>query len=575
MSRMKKVLAVFVTLVMLVTMTVAVSAEFDDEMADVGMFMAEETDGTGETGATGTEDTTTTETKIPTVAGVVYEEGIKVTGYQIIKYNDENHLYEAVREGSITLEDGKLAPNPTDVQKLANDLTDLESAEFSRIEEKEIWTCESLAAGTWMIIITGSSKYLYNPAIVSVMATTAGPDGGNLVIPDNWEEYAYVKKSEPDITKKAVTENVKSVQYGDVVQFEITADVPNYTDLAIDTKDLQYKITDSFEGFEFVSFDFAQVGNIVDGVLDKNAIDIDKSLLPQVNGSMTTFTVDLSPEPWGTAVLTPPLQLGDKRQFIKSHRGEKIVIKYSVKVTSATKYAVDKLTNKVDFTYSINDGVIQTKNAKTIHYTFGIDTAFGHEFNTGEFIKINDSTNAKVQYDENGQATVVDGKALSGAEFKLCIRKDESGTLGAEFKDASGSARFTTDINGRLEINGLDSDVVYWLVEVTPPTGYTLVDTPISIEIVDTYDENGILTGYKVKIGGQEVANYTYTDNETTDGTIEFETNRGTPYAFKNTKVGELPSTGGIGTTIFTTSGCILMILAAAIFFAGRRKDNK
>lgn len=42
-----------------------------------------------------------------------------------------------------------------------------------------------------------------------------------------------------------------------------------------------------------------------------------------------------------------------------------------------------------------------------------------------------------------------------------------------------------------------------------------------------------------------------------------------------NTKLTSLPSTGGIGTTIFTIGGCLIMIAAAGLFFASRRKSAK
>lgn len=42
-----------------------------------------------------------------------------------------------------------------------------------------------------------------------------------------------------------------------------------------------------------------------------------------------------------------------------------------------------------------------------------------------------------------------------------------------------------------------------------------------------------------------------------------------------NTKLASLPSTGGIGTTIFTIGGCAIMIIAAALFFASRRRAVK
>ena len=42
-----------------------------------------------------------------------------------------------------------------------------------------------------------------------------------------------------------------------------------------------------------------------------------------------------------------------------------------------------------------------------------------------------------------------------------------------------------------------------------------------------------------------------------------------------NTSLSELPSTGGIGTTIFTVGGCVIMIAAAALFFMNRRKSEE
>ena len=42
-----------------------------------------------------------------------------------------------------------------------------------------------------------------------------------------------------------------------------------------------------------------------------------------------------------------------------------------------------------------------------------------------------------------------------------------------------------------------------------------------------------------------------------------------------NTKLNALPSTGGIGTTIFTIAGCLIMVTAAGLFFASRKRTNK
>ena len=49
----------------------------------------------------------------------------------------------------------------------------------------------------------------------------------------------------------------------------------------------------------------------------------------------------------------------------------------------------------------------------------------------------------------------------------------------------------------------------------------------------------------------------------------------GTTQPIPNTKLTALPSTGGIGTTIFTFGGCAIMIIAAGLYFATRRKSAK
>ena len=75
---------------------------------------------------------------------------------------------------------------------------------------------------------------------------------------------------------------------------------------------------------------------------------------------------------------------------------------------------------------------------------------------------------------------------------------------------------------------------------------------------------------------------------QTTTGTYEWDENAGevikvpadpdkweNPFHFANTKLASLPSTGGIGTTIFTIGGCLIMVIAAGLFFASRRKASK
>lgn len=81
---------------------------------------------------------------------------------------------------------------------------------------------------------------------------------------------------------------------------------------------------------------------------------------------------------------------------------------------------------------------------------------------------------------------------------------------------------------------------------------------------------------------------YVVYDNTIVETTVETTTNPGAGTAMSlkdqegmtigsipNTKLASLPSTGGIGTTIFTIGGCAIMIVAAGLFFATRRKTEK
>ena len=72
-------------------------------------------------------------------------------------------------------------------------------------------------------------------------------------------------------------------------------------------------------------------------------------------------------------------------------------------------------------------------------------------------------------------------------------------------------------------------------------------------------------TGYKVN---PENKAFTMTANEEIEVTVDAGN-------FVNTKLSALPSTGGIGTTIFTIGGCVVMIAAAGLFFATRKKSAK
>lgn len=143
-------------------------------------------------------------------------------------------------------------------------------------------------------------------------------------------------------------------------------------------------------------------------------------------------------------------------------------------------------------------------------------------------------------------------KKLPGAGFEvrkdneqepLTFRKDGEGTY---TYDPNGEiTEVFTGPDGTLIIHGLDAGT-YNFKEKTAPEGYHIKNDPSGIDATATL---------KLEDGKKEA-----------DAILTAETE------LTNTKLSSLPSTGGIGTTIFTIAGCAIMIAAAGLFFATRKK---
>lgn len=168
---------------------------------------------------------------------------------------------------------------------------------------------------------------------------------------------------------------------------------------------------------------------------------------------------------------------------------------------------------------------------------------------------------AMVKAAEAGQADTE--KALAKAEFILYkdVKNDDGSTtryyvtaaaveggyrVTGWTTDETAAAKFVTPDNGKFAIKGLDSDT-YYLKETTAPAGYNVLKDPVQVVI----DENGAVTYGK--------------DNTTAAPDVKILNQTGT----------ELPSTGGIGTTIFYVAGSILVVAAVVLLITKKRMEKK
>lgn len=149
---------------------------------------------------------------------------------------------------------------------------------------------------------------------------------------------------------------------------------------------------------------------------------------------------------------------------------------------------------------------------------------------------------------------------LAGAKFvlyktvdgkTLYARADENNKITGWTENEGDATVFETPDNGQFSIIGLDAGT-YYLKEIEAPAGYNMLKDPIEVVITATVD------------GTTNTRTATVTYNKTSTGTVKVENKTGA----------ELPSTGGIGTTIFYVVGGLLVV-AAGVLLVTRKRMSK
>ncbi len=132
--------------------------------------------------------------------------------------------------------------------------------------------------------------------------------------------------------------------------------------------------------------------------------------------------------------------------------------------------------------------------------------------------------------------------------------------------DETKASTLTSNANGLIAVSGLE-DRTYYVKETKAPTGYNLLSNAIALTIAAT-TSNGqnwtnsvasdALTALTLSVDGG-----TAVDGDVNSGIVST--------TITNTKGTTLPTTGGIGTTIFYIVGAILVIGAAVVLVTRRR----
>lgn len=212
---------------------------------------------------------------------------------------------------------------------------------------------------------------------------------------------------------------------------------------------------------------------------------------------------------------------------------------------------------KVVVTYKakLNDNAVigAAGNPNTVNLTYSNNPNKGGEGETG---KTPDDKNIVFTYKTVVNKVDQDKKSLSGAAFKL-EKKLSDGTY-KEIKSFKAGEETT------FEFTGLD-DGNYRLSETATPAGYNTI-TPIEFTISaehKTDSDDPKLT----KLSGNVTSG---------EATFAADTNAGSlTTSVVNKKGATLPSTGGIGTTMFYVAGGLMVVVAGVLLAAKKKAEAK
>lgn len=327
-----------------------------------------------------------------------------------------------------------------------------------------------------------------------------------------------IKAKYPEINKTA---DDISVEVGQVVNFEITGNVPDTTGY----KTYTYKVSDVMsDGLTFNKDVVVTIGGTAYTPADGKLVYANDGFTL----TFDNFIAEIANEELENIIVGAPIS-----------------IKYTATVNDNAVMNIETNTAKLDYTHRPTGETTNTPPVVVYLYSAQIEVlkVDGADEKTllkgAEFVLRQKGTNKYYKYTAATET--------AKAKVSWVVVEDLE-----KIKESDATIK-VTDENGYLSFDGLE-DGNYELVEITAPEGYNLLTDPIDAKITNTIviEENGKET----LVNNAEVKDVEVVGFEAT---------------VKNYTGAELPSTGGIGTTLFVTFGSIIALGAALVFVTNKR----
>lgn len=420
-------------------------------------------------------------------------------------------------------------------------------------------TVDGLSQGTYRFIETdrgANDGYIMDGA--TAYEFTVNPEGTITYNGQTEKNITItVKNEKPDMTKQVKerdNDNWKQdadYNVGDMVPYKITINVPSNI-----TKLKEFTLTDT-------------PTNLEDN-LDSVKVKCEETELTK----NTNYTIDRDSDGGKGFKIT------FKPSTMEAYAGKQIVVTYNAKLldSAVTTTVGNPNTAKLEYSNKIlpeqddTDNPNKPENPDTkpgkdsiednaVVYTFKLQILKKAETAEGSPLK-------NVEFDLYKEVSAETTNAITGdAANKVGLN---SGKYWLKINTTS----LKTNDKGEVSQSGL-ANGEYYLVETKTVDSYNLLKEPVKVELkiqyktsmAETWDWKEDVDGNK-KLVKHEITSSktTFTENSATSTGTHTET-------IINKKGFDLPTTGGMGTVLFSIAGFALMAGAAFVLLKGRRKD--
>lgn len=444
--------------------------------------------------------------------------------FQLIKpFSEDDELKNNITKDTLNnISTKELEENATKVREVAQKKENAETVISTEATTNASGTAtmdlttKDLGIGYYLVVETGvPTGYVASKPFFVAMPTPSTTTQNGKTTTTGWTTKLTVQPKNEQVNKPEKTADKETVGTNGEITYTIKGStVAEYNEAdGYDESSLKYWISDKFpEGFRLKE---NSVKVYPDDPTKEGVKELDTTKYTLFTNLDKNLTTDQEKELDKNTLLVKL-----EGEQVKAQSGKTIYVQYTAVADNPNPQNKNSAT--VIFTNDPNGDVVAPKTDKTV-------------------------SSFKIQVMKTGDK---DNTALAGATFKLLNEKGEE--LGTGTSNDEGNVTFKKD--GK---NIMVSEGTYYLEETEAPSGYSLLNSKVKVEISKKADSIG--NDYEYKINNKEENNSIGDDGIVT-------------VPIENKKGFTLPGTGGMGTYIFTIGGLVVMAGAVLLLVSSKKK---